>query len=351
MITRIPDYFDDFHCLAGSCPDTCCGPWEIVVDEEAKQRYLSLDSELGEKIRTHIVTQGTESFMALKNGRCSMLTEDGLCPIIAELGNDFLCTSCRDHPRFTEIYGGLQETMLSVSCPEAARLLIERMDPLRFTTRIDTILPEPDDLDADQFDMLLTARQTAFSLVQDRSRPLSDRLCLLLCFARRLQKNMEDLHICEALCARFEERRYQEKTLLRLRRKRGGGSMTRVRQLLLSMEHLSTYFPGALEDLECTDLSPYEVPLEQLTVYFLFRWWLKAACDDRLWHQAAAAVISVLTIAGLRKPMGSLMQAARYYSKEVEHCEENVAMLRNAMELPFFCYSELLKLLEVPHAI
>ena len=39
MITTVPDYFDEFHCLAGSCPDTCCGQWEIVVDEAAEARY------------------------------------------------------------------------------------------------------------------------------------------------------------------------------------------------------------------------------------------------------------------------------------------------------------------------
>ena len=351
MITRIPDYFDDFHCLAGSCPDTCCGPWQIVVDEEATERYLALEGELGERIRARLITDGDESYMTLEHSRCSMLTEDGLCPIVAELGNEFLCTSCRDHPRFTEIYGGLQETMLSMSCPEAARLLLERQAPLNFVTKIDMQLPEPDDLDADQFDMLLTARQTAFKLVQDRSRSMADRLCLLLCFARRLQKNMQELTICEALCARFESRCYQDKVLLRVRRKRGGGSMTRVRQLMLSMEPLSGLFPKALEDLECTDLFSYTIALEQITVYFLFRWWLKAACDDRLWHQAAATVISVLTIAGLAKPMGTLTEAARHYSKEVEHSEDNLALLRNAMDLPYFSYNELLKLLEVSHAI
>lgn len=351
MITRIPDIFHDFRCLAGSCPDTCCGQWEIVVDEAAKARYLSVEGPLGEKIKNALTVIDGEDCMALVDGRCPLLTEDGLCPIVTELGEDFLSTTCHTHPRFTEVYGGLQETMLSISCPEAARLLLERETPLRFVTEIDTGLPEPDDLDADQFDMLLAARQTAFSLVQDRTRPLSDRLALLLCFAKRLQDNMEDLHICEALCDRYEDRSYQEKQLCRIRRKRRNGSMIRARQLLNAMEHLSEDFPTALKDLECTDLSPNEIGLEHLTVYFLFRWWLKAACNDKLWQQAAATVISVLTISGLCKPIGDLTQAARLYSKEVEHSEENMMLLRKAMDLPMFSLRELLKLLEVHHAV
>ena len=351
MITRIPDYFHDFRCLAGACPDTCCGQWEIVIDENTKKRYLSLEDPLGETIRSNLTVIDGEDCLSLKGGRCALLTEDGLCPIISELGEEYLSTTCSSHPRFTEIYGGLQETMLCISCPEAARLLLQRETPLRFVTEIDTVLPEPDDLDADQFDMLLAARQTAFSLVQDRSRPLSDRLALLLCFAGRLQNNMDDLHICEALCSRYENKDYVNRQLCRIRRKRKGGSLIRTRQLLGAMEHLSDNFPAALNDLEHTDLTAHETQLEQLTVYFLFRWWLKAACDDKLWQQAAATVVSVLVIAGLCKPIGNLTEAARLYSKEVEHSEENTALLKKAMELPMFSLEELLKLLEVRHAV
>lgn len=352
MITRIPDYFHDFHCLAGQCPDTCCGQWEIVVDEEAKQRYLAVEGPLGAQIKSALTVADGEDCIALVDGKCPLLTKDGLCPIVTELGEDFLCTTCHAHPRFTEIYGGLLETMLCISCPEAARLLLQRTEPLRFATQIDTVLPEPDDLDAEEFDLLLSARQTAFSLVQDRSRPISDRLALLLCFAKRLQDHLTtDLPFCEALCRRWEDRSYQDKQLIRVRRKRKYGSMTRVRQLLGSMEHLSDQFPSLIKELECVDLTPYEIPLEQLTMYFLFRRWLKAACNDKLWQQAAATVVSVLTAAGLAKYAGGIEQAARLYSKEVEHSEENMALLCNAMELPVFALPELLKLLEVSHAI
>ena len=276
MITRIPDYFHSFRCLAGDCPDTCCGQWQIVVDEAAKERYLRVDGQLGERIRKSLTVIDGEDCMKLEHGKCPLLTDDGLCPIVTELGEEYLSTTCHTHPRFTEIYGGLQETMLSVSCPEAARLLLSRTEPLRFVTEIDTILPEPDDLDADEFDLLLGARQTAFSLVQDRTRPLSDRLALLLCFAKRLQDNLtRDLPFCEALCRRYEDRQYQDKVLLRIRRKRRHGSMTRIRQLLATAEHLSAEFPRLLQELERVELTKHEIALEQLTVYFLFRWWLK----------------------------------------------------------------------------
>ena len=116
MKTRVPDYFSSFACLAGACPDTCCGQWEIVVDPAAKARYLSVRGPLGRRIRAALTTRDGEDCMVLDHGRCPLLTEDGLCAIVLEKGETFLSTTCHTHPRFTEIYGGLAETMLSISC-------------------------------------------------------------------------------------------------------------------------------------------------------------------------------------------------------------------------------------------
>lgn len=351
MKTRVPDYFDQFHCLAGACPDTCCGQWEIVVDEAAKERYLSVKGPLGEQIKNALTTVDGEDCMALVDGKCPLLTKDGLCPIVTELGEDFLSTTCHTHPRFTEIYGGLQETMLSISCPEAARLLLERQEPLTFLTRTDDTPPEPNDLDGDLFHLVETSRETAFALVQNRNLPLSDRLALLLCFAQRLEHTMDLPNACYELCDLYRDPSYQFRQLRRIRRLRRNGTMTFIRQLLTVMEHLTDQLPDCLDKLERPDLTPWEIPLEQLTMYFLFRWWMKIACNGFFWRQAAATVVSVLTVASLASVTGDVIESARLYSKEVEHSDDNMNLLRHAMELPQFSRTELLKLLEVPHAI
>ena len=41
------DYTEDFSCLAGSCPDTCCKDWEIILDEDAISRYQKMPGVLG----------------------------------------------------------------------------------------------------------------------------------------------------------------------------------------------------------------------------------------------------------------------------------------------------------------
>ena len=45
MLTRVPDYYEAFHCLAGACPHTCCEKWEVVVDEETARRYQERSEE------------------------------------------------------------------------------------------------------------------------------------------------------------------------------------------------------------------------------------------------------------------------------------------------------------------
>ena len=348
MLTRIPDYFDDFHCLASSCPDTCCGQWEIVVDTEAKARYLSVEGELGNRIRAALTVVDGEDCMVLENGRCSLLTEDGLCPIVQQLGEEFLSTTCHTHPRFTEIYGGLQETMLSVSCPEAARLLLTRQEPLTFLTRSDNTLPEPTDLDPQLFQSLLAGRETAFSILQNRTYPLTDRLALLLCFSARLEDQLNRPGRSQRICALYRDPRYQTRILRRIRRFRLPGtraSMEPLRSLLLSMEHLGTEFAPLVAKMSY--IRPEGIPLEQLTVYFIFRWWLKAACNGALWRQAAAAVSAVITVAAIAASLEDIQAAARLFSKEIEHSEENLALLRRAMELPHFSLRQLLGLLEV----
>lgn len=353
MITTVPDYFDEFHCLAGSCPDTCCGQWEIVVDEAAEARYRSVSGDLGQRIRAALVTMDGETCMALEHSRCPLLTAEGLCPIVTELGEDFLSETCHTHPRFTEVYGGLRETMLSISCPEAARLLLTRTEPLTFVTTRDDAPPEPNDLDGDLYHLVDRSRAAALSLLQDRTRPLSDRLALVLELGWRLEPLIDAARwdAGHRLLERYGLRAYRGKRLTYLRRKRRGGDLAPVRDLLRSLEPLSPAAPNCYAALAKPDLAAAEIPLEQLAVYFLFRWWRKASCNGYLYRQAGALVTAVLATAGLTEVCGSLLEAARLFSKEVEHSEENRAAFRRAMDGPDFSLPAILSRLEVPHAI
>ena len=128
MKVRCPNYNTAFHCLGGSCPDTCCRDWSVVPDEDALADYAAAPSPLRERIAQNLDTDddGDVCFRLDEQGMCALLTPDGLCAIQRDWGEAHLCAHCAAYPRFIEEYGCLTETALAVSCPEAARLLREQ---------------------------------------------------------------------------------------------------------------------------------------------------------------------------------------------------------------------------------
>lgn len=130
-----PDFYDDFVCLADRCRHSCCRGWEIDVDDETAALYASLDGPLGEELRDAIQeADGVRSFRLQENGDCPFLRADGLCRVIAELGEDAICDVCALHPRFFEDVGEHELSGVSVGCEAAAALLLGGKGELTFLT-------------------------------------------------------------------------------------------------------------------------------------------------------------------------------------------------------------------------
>ena len=81
-----------------------------------------------------------DTYFAQTDGRCPFLCADGLCELQRTLGEQSLCRTCRDFPRWEVLLCDRVEQGLSPACPEAARRLLERSAPLRFVSA-----PLPDD--------------------------------------------------------------------------------------------------------------------------------------------------------------------------------------------------------------
>ena len=61
MLVLYPDFYKDFHCLAGACPDSCCRQgWQIPVDAAHQKLYSDLPGELGKAARAALVTENGE---------------------------------------------------------------------------------------------------------------------------------------------------------------------------------------------------------------------------------------------------------------------------------------------------
>ena len=141
MYQTRPDDYAAFRCLAGACPQTCCAAWEIVVDPDAQDAYLRLQHPLAAKLRRVLrVDSEGDTYFVQTDGRCPFLCADGLCELQRTLGEQSLCRTCRDFPRWEVLLCDRAEQGLSPACPEAARRLLARTEPLRFVSA-----PLPDD--------------------------------------------------------------------------------------------------------------------------------------------------------------------------------------------------------------
>ena len=122
-----PTYYKSFKCIADRCEHSCCIGWEICVDVEALGKYESLDGGYGDVIKKSVSYEGEPHFKLHSDERCPHLDEMGLCKIILNLGEGYLCDICREHPRFYN-YTDVAEVGLGMSCPEAARVILSSAD-------------------------------------------------------------------------------------------------------------------------------------------------------------------------------------------------------------------------------
>jgi len=122
-----PKYYKNFTCIADQCEHSCCIGWEIDIDGKTLKKYESLKSGYGNAISASICKDGTPHFRLCAGDRCPHLDENGLCKIILNEGEDYLCDICREHPRFYN-YTKVAEVGLGMSCPEAARVILSSSD-------------------------------------------------------------------------------------------------------------------------------------------------------------------------------------------------------------------------------
>ncbi|MGR7908456.1 flagellin lysine-N-methylase [Lysinibacillus capsici] len=195
----IPEYLEDFGCIGGACEDTCCAGWNITVDKKTYQNYRKVKHpEISEKLQRYVKRnrkqQDDSSYAKLlldENKNCHMMLEDGLCGIHKELGEQFLCNTCAMYPRqFTQV-GSFIEKSLTLSCPEAARVVLLREDGLGF---IETEEPKEtrgligNKLDLNKHPLFWDIRIFIIELMQNRTQPIEIRLIILGLFIQKVEQ-------------------------------------------------------------------------------------------------------------------------------------------------------------------
>ena len=165
-----PKYYKRFHCIADKCEHSCCIGWEIDIDEDTLQAYQAMKDGYGAVIAESVSMEETPHFKLCEGDRCPHLDERGLCKIILNLGEDYLCHICREHPRFYN-FTGVAEVGIGMSCPEAARIVLSSPDYAAF----DCI----GDVDALADDIIFDGRAERgklYAILQDESLDYATRL-------------------------------------------------------------------------------------------------------------------------------------------------------------------------------
>jgi len=215
MKIRVPKYFNKFKCIAGKCEDTCCAGWEIVIDEETYDYYENLSGSFGERLRNEIVNDGEDNIFVLKNGNCAFLNENKLCDIYNEFGEDGLCYTCKKYPRYIEEFGNLREVGISLSCPEAARIMLGDSNKVEFElSENDEIITSYNDIDGMLFIELMQCRNIIFNITQNRNIDLNVRATIILDFAKEVQDkiNEDDLTSLKTIKERYLDKNFINKT-------------------------------------------------------------------------------------------------------------------------------------------
>ena len=165
-----PKYYKKFRCIADKCEHSCCIGWEIDIDESTLLKYESLENGYGAVIRESISTEGAPHFSLASADRCPHLDENGLCKIIMNAGEGYLCDICREHPRFYN-YTSVAEVGLGMSCREAARLILCSRDYAEME-RIGDVCADFDGIDFDG----RAERGEIYSILQDATSDYTEKL-------------------------------------------------------------------------------------------------------------------------------------------------------------------------------
>lgn len=192
-----PEYYNDFSCVGAACEDTCCAGWKVAVDKATFQKYRKIrKSDLKEELKRNVNRERSKPSdnhygkikMNDKN-ECTMLTDDGWCKIHAELGEEYLCNTCSVYPRIYNDVESRIEKSLTLSCPEAARLILLNEEGIGF-------LIDEELLNTNRFIVgnvherkyFWDIRLFTIDILQNRKQVLEDRLIVLGMFIHKLSE-------------------------------------------------------------------------------------------------------------------------------------------------------------------
>lgn len=375
MYYRKPHYYEKFSCTADQCPDTCCAGWQIVIDENSLEKYSNVSGDFGIRLLNSI--DWRDGIFEQYDKRCSFLNSENLCDIYKELGAEALCDTCRLYPRHIEEFENLREFSLSLSCPVAAKMILECQEPVKFLEEQDEqeeCEDDFEDFDFLLFDCLLEVREKLFSIVQNRTIPIEKRMYCVLKMAKNLQDALDEGELFERdfigeieLCLQEKTEEFSSsfykivqvlrKDLLRLEvlREEWETNLKAAEKLFQKgevwyMEKRERY---KAEIKNVIGQEQWDIYKEQLLMFFLYTYFCGAVYDDMIYSKGVLSVISVFWIEEITFwnwamderiiEEKNVLETAYRYAREIEHSDENLNLLEEIFDSDKWYEPETLK--------
>lgn len=388
MEYRIPHYFNDFKCTAAECEDTCCAGWAIMIDEHSLEKYKGMKGPFGEQVRNSI--DWKEGSFLQCDGRCAFLNIENLCDLHIVAGEHMLCDTCRDYPRHKEEFEGVREGSLSLSCIEAAKIVLGCKEPVQFITFED----EEEDEEFEDFDYLLytklmDARECIISILQDRTIDVMARIGMVLSLAEKLQHayDHDEMFQMDEIIESYRSMEHLMEIQKEMEKPRDIDSshcsnMRKMFRIFSKLEVLKDEWPDYVKKAEFTlygegqyhyeekrqrfhksvglksaHYETWSCWIEQLMVYFVFTYFCGAVYDGNILAKMQTAVVSTLLIQELsmakwieqNEEFGfeEFVDIAHRVSREIEHSDLNLIRMEKICEKTPVCQVEQLQQLLV----
>lgn len=347
----VPEYYKDFKCIADKCKDTCCKGWEIDIDKRTSKFYSQVDGEFGNKLRENISETEPKHFIFNKNGKCPFLNNNNLCDIFINLGEEHLCSICSLHPRYFEWFDNLKEGGIGMCCEETTRLILSQDKPFK-TYEIGIPFESCDNYNKNLFSKLYNYREKIIKYIENPDIPFKNRILNILKSVELIQKKIDKNQFVHD----FEIKKFNP-----------SATSNGIKSLLshfLKLEYLDSNWQNYLRDSSTkhnhtenefkkfNDENPQIIRyLQNIAIYFIWRYFLKATFDKDIWSKINLMVVSLLVIKYLYfckwKENGKLLfedciDIAKKYSQEIEYSYENLDFLADAAYNNYFFSSDYL---------
>lgn len=392
MQYTVPHYYCKFKCIAGECPDTCCAGWQIAIDKKSLKKYKRIKGAAGNRLHNEI--NWREGIFRQYEGRCAFLNEENLCDLYLEGGRSLFCKTCRTYPRHIEEFEGLKEISLSLSCPVAAKMILNCKEPIRFLSREAHNVREEryEEFDYLLFTKLEDTRDVIFHTLQNRSIKIETRIAMVLALAHDLQQRIDKNALFEAdsLLTRYQqenalewfqtrmneyvsrkERFIKRKQILKrmfdifdgleVLQEDWNAYLKNVKRTLFERQDVSyetssdkrenIYKNEENEDAIDEEMQlklpeQFDIAWEQLMVYFVYTYFCGAVYDENAYGKMKFALAGTVLIREIARALWiqrkrstkeevlwrDLEEAARKYAKEIEHSDSNKKVVEERLD-------------------